>query len=484
MDTRRYFSALRKHWLAIVVATVLGGLIAGVYTITQPVLYEATSSVFVSTEKGENPNELVQGSTFTLNTVESYAELASMPAVLNPVIDKLDLDTSAEKLASNISTNIRLNTVIIEVTASAGTPEGAARLANAVTESLSTVVTSVAPTASDAIPTVTLRPVADASAPAAPSSPRYLLLILTGVFLGLLLGLIYAFGRELFDNRFRTEEDVRAAAEDVSFLGAVERRRSRDLPHLVFLAEPNSAAAEDYRRIVTNLEFAGVDNRVRAIAVTSPVPGEGKTTTTLNLAAALAERGHRVLVLDGDLRRPAVAGYANIEGSVGVSNVLLGGVSADDAIQRVANFDVLPSGTTPPNVTQLVTSDSMSRLFSELRNRYDFIVVDTPPVLAVPDALTLAKLADGAVVVVRVRATKSKQLTEAVEAIEFVNANVLGVVLNGVPHSGASEYGYEQIQRGDSTGLSLPAQPPRSFFRNDGSEQDADLAKVTRGIGS
>ncbi|BDZ45928.1 polysaccharide biosynthesis tyrosine autokinase [Naasia aerilata] len=473
MDTRRYFTALRKHWLVLTALTVLGGLLAGLYSATQPVLYQATSSVFVSTQRGETTTELLQGSSYTLAAVESYAELATLPAVLQPVIEKLQLDTTPGALANHITTQIRLNTVIIEVTASAGTAQGAADLANAVTESLSTVVTSLAPTATDATPAVTLSPVAPAAPPSAPYSPRYLLLILAGLGIGLLLGILYAIGRDLFDTRLRTEDDVRAAADTVPYLGSVERRRSSDLPHLMFLAEPNSAAAEDYRRLCTNLEFAGIDNRVRAISVTSALAGDGKTTTALNLAAAIAERGHRVLVVDADLRRPALAGYVNIEGAVGLTNVLLGGVSADDAIQRVGTFDVLPSGTTPPNVTQLVTSESMGRLFAELRTRYDFVVVDTPPVLAVPDALTIANLTDGALLVARSKVTRSKQLVEAVDALTFVNAVVLGIVLNGVPHGNASTYGYDQIERGDTAALPASAQPPTSFFRGGASSQQS-----------
>ncbi|WP_210509036.1 polysaccharide biosynthesis tyrosine autokinase [Naasia sp. SYSU D00057] len=494
MDPRRYLLALRKHWAVLVGLTIVGGLLAGLYAATQPVLYQATSSVFLSTQRGETTQELVQGGTYTLDSVQSYADLAVMPKVLDPVIDELGLDTTVEKLATQIETDIRLNTVIIEVTATADSAEGAAELANAITDSLALAVADVAPkTGGDnPQPAVSLQSVAEAQAPSAPFSPRYFFLIASGAALGLLLAIAYAVIRDLFDTRFRTEDEAKAAAAATGapFLGGVERRHGQNLPHLVILAEPNGRAAEDYRRLCTNLEFAGVDRRVRSMTVTSALPGDGKTTTALNVAGAIAERGHRVLLVDADLRRPAVAAYVNIEGSVGLTNVLLGGVSAEDAIQQVGTFDVLPSGTTPPNVTQVLSSESMARLFAELQARYDYVVVDSPPVLAVPDALTIAHLTDGALIVARQKVTRSKQLAEAAQSLTFVGANVLGVVLNGVARRATSSYGYETVERGDESALRPAATPPKSFFREDAAVEapavsqkladDEDLAKVAK----
>ncbi|WP_158437807.1 polysaccharide biosynthesis tyrosine autokinase [Naasia lichenicola] len=479
MDPRRYFVALRKHWLVIIALGIVGALGAALFASVQPIEYQATSSVIVSSTRGETTQELVQGSTYTQDTVASYAALAKLPAVLDPVISSLGLDTTSGSLANNISASVPLNTVIIEVTATAGSAQGAADLANAVTASLATVVTSIAPTAVDAAPAVTLNPVASAQAPSAPYSPRWMFLILTGIGLGLLAGIVFAIGRELLDNRVRSEDihEIQGLA-DVPLLGTAARRRGRRLAHVVVLSEPQSPAAEDYRRLATNLEFAGVDQRLRAVTVTSALPGDGKTTTALNLAAAVAERGSRVLVVDADLRRPAVSDYLNIEGAVGLTNVLLGGVSAEDAIQRIGAFDVLPAGTTPPNVTQLVTSDAMARLFGELTERYDFVVVDSPPVLAVTDGLSISALTDGALVVARQAVTRRRQLAEAVESLNFVNSRVLGVVLNGVAQTKSATYGYDIVQR---TEVALPttAQPPVRFFRDEPSDSSgADYARL------
>jgi capsular exopolysaccharide synthesis family protein len=473
VEPRRYLLTLRKHWPALVGLTLLGALVAGGYALTQPTLYSATSSVFLSAEQGKNATELVQGSTYTLNTVQSYAQLATTPAVLEPVIKDLRLNTTAEELSQKVTSAIRLNTVIIDVTAKAGTAKDSAAVANAVTAQLGKEVKRLSPVVDEkATPAAFLEQVAAAAPPSSPSEPRTALLLSAGAAIGLLLGILYAVLRELFDTRFRTEDETRevVSSAGVPFLGGIARRQGRDLPNL---AEPNSAEAEDYRRLCANLEFAGVDQRIRSVTVSSPLAGAGKTTTALNIAAAIAERGHRVLLLDADLRRPSVAEYVNIEGAVGLTNVLLGGVSAEDAIQKVGQIDVLPSGTTPPNVTGLLTSQSMQRLFVELQSRYEYIVVDSPPVLAVPDALTIAKLTDGVLLVARQKATKAKQLLEAVQSLTFVNETVLGVVLNAVPGHSAPAYGADTAERAEDTGVA--AAPPQSFFRESTAKHSREL---------
>ena len=470
MDPIQYVNALRKRWVTVVAFVLLGALAGFLYTAAQPVLYRATSSVFVSSQRGGSTSELVQGTTFTENLVESYAELATLPVVLDPVIEQLGLDVSAKALANSISADIKINTVIIEVTAVSTDRRQAAALANAVTASLATQAPALAPSTDEEGPAIAMKQVAQAQVPSRPFSPNRNLFVTTGILGGLALGVVYALARQLLDTRVRSEEDVQALKElaDVPFLGALTRRRGRNRAPIVMYTEPHGIAAEEYRRLCTNLEFAGIDGRISAIAVTSALAGEGKTTTSLNLASAIGERGTRVLLVDADLRRPGVSKYLNIEGAVGLSDVLLGAAHAEDAIQRVGGVDVLPAGTIPPNVTQLVTSSAMARLFGELRERYDFVVVDAPPLLPVTDALTLAKLTDGAVVVAKSRSTRRHQLSQAVRALVQVNARILGVVLNAVDRSEVSAYGYAPTRKGAEREFAAvrPADAPQVFFRS------------------
>jgi len=441
MDANQYLMALRKRWLVIVAFTLLG-LVGGLaFASAQPVLYEATSGVYLASAGGDTAQAQLQGSTYAENVVQSYVDLATEPVVLEPVATEVGLGT--EQLAKNVRAELQVNTVVIKITATDHDPAAAARIANDVTASLANAASQLSKAGGK--PTIVLHPVATATPPTHPSSPNWPFILASGTGLGLLLGFVYAFGRQLLDTRIGSDEDLRAitGSDGVPYLGALSHRRGRNRSASVLLAEPHGAAAEEYRRVITNIEFAGIDGRIRSTTVTSALSGDGKSTTAVNLATAAAERAQRVLLIDADLRRPSVAEYLGIDGGVGLTNVLLGSATPAEAIQRVGSVDVLPSGMLPPNVTQLVTSAAMARLFEELLLRYDFVVVDAPPLLPVVDALTFAKLTDGALLVARQRVTRRKQFALALESLQNVGATVLGVVLNDVSRTtGGYGYGY------------------------------------------
>lgn len=457
MNARTFLQVLRKLWW-LVLACVLAGIAAGAaFAAAQPVLYRSTSSVYVSANGGATQSDLLQGSTFTQNAVQSYVQLATMPVVLNPVVEGLRLNESAGSLAKRISADVQLNTVIIQVTASDRDPKRAADIANAVRASLADAARTLS-AGSGTKPAITMRTVATAGVPSTPYTPNVPLLVLLGALLGLAAGLLATWLRGALDTRITSQEQLRAAvgADDAPFLGAVSHRRRGSAGPAV-IAEPQGTIAEEYRRLLINLDFAGIDSRVRAVTVTSALSGEGKTTTSLNLAAAAAEAGQRVLLIDGDLRRPSVATNLGIDGGVGVTDVLLGRAEVGQAIQRVGELDVLPAGTQPPNVTQLVGSTALAKLVRGLIEDYDFVVVDAPPLLPVVDPLTLSKLTDGALVVARARETRRPQFAHALEALRLVDARILGVVLNDVGRTKVTGYGYEAR---DGHQRSLPVAVP------------------------
>lgn len=445
MDPQQYLAALRKRWIVILLLT-LAGLVAGFgYGASQQPGYEATSGVLLSASTATTTQEQLQGATFAQDVVPSYVSLATQPIVLQPVIDQLGLDTNAADLAKHVTAAVATNTVIINITASDPSPVRAAAIANAVADSLTTVAKQLSSDGKDT--SIVMHRTAVATTPVAPSSPNKPFLLVTGGGLGLLIGLAYALGRQALGTKVASEQELRSTPglEDVPFLGAISHRKRRDGAVNVLMSEPHGVMAEEYRRLVTNIEFAGVDEQVRSVTVTSALPGDGKSTTAINLAASAAEREQRVLLIDGDLRLPSVASYLGIDGSVGLSNVLLGSARPTEAIQRVGSMDVLPAGVVPPNVTQLVNSEAMRRLFEELAARYDFIVVDAPPLLPVVDALTFSRITAGGVLVARQRVTRRKQFAMAIESMLQVDAKVVGVALNDVSRSESSYrqgYGY------------------------------------------
>jgi capsular exopolysaccharide synthesis family protein len=432
MESVDYLRSVIRRWQVVLLLGVLGGLLGYAYASTLPTMYRATSSVFVSSPKGDTTNELVQGFTFTEKLVQSFAQLAITPAVLQPVIDSLGLDTTPAALAGSVSASTPLNTVIVEVTVINRSPEQAATIANAVTQSLATIGQDLAPEGPNGDPSVTLETVSTAQAPANPFSPNLMLMLATGVLFGLTVGAVFAVLRDMFDTRVRDEKDL-ARVSDVPLLGKIAKKGRRDPAGIVMRTMPRSAVAESYRRVQTNLEFIDVDHRPRTIVITSAVTGDGKTSTAVNLALALAERSSRVLLIDADLRRPSVAAVCGVEADVGLTTVLVGSISAEDAIVPCGpSLSVLSAGAVPPNPGQLLSSEAMRNLIRTLAGQYDYIVIDSPPLLATTDALGLAHIADGAIVVARYRATRRNQLKDAVDSLDNVNATVLGIVLNQV----------------------------------------------------
>ncbi|BAS28248.1 CpsD/CapB family tyrosine-protein kinase [Limnochorda pilosa] len=204
-----------------------------------------------------------------------------------------------------------------------------------------------------------------------------------------------------------------------------------------------SAAAEAYRTLMTNLEFAQVDRPARQLAVVSAEPGAGKSTVALNLAATLAQSGTRTCLVDGDFRHPSLAGPLGARVSPGVTNVLMGKVSLDDALQAtpVDGLAFLGPGPLPPNPAGLLSSEAMKRLMLELRDRYEAVIYDTPPLGVASDGAILAARLDGALVVASVGRDRRPSLEAARRALEQVRARVVGCVANRVRQRRHS-YGY------------------------------------------
>ena len=218
--------------------------------------------------------------------------------------------------------------------------------------------------------------------------------------------------------------------------------------------DPQSPRSEAFRQLRTNLQFLDVDNPHKVIVVTSSMPGEGKTTTLANLAIALASAGQRVLVIEADLRRPKLADLLGLERSVGLTSVLAGRVRVEQAVQHWSGgmFDVLASGPLPPNPSELLASQHMAMLLGDLRERYDLILLDTPPLLPVTDAAAVAPATDGAILVCRYKTTRCAQVERAVEALDAVSVPLLGTVLTMVPKSGPRAYAqYNSYYRSEPT---------------------------------
>ncbi|WP_349426430.1 polysaccharide biosynthesis tyrosine autokinase [Microbacterium sp. LWS13-1.2] len=442
MELTDYIRILRKNWVIIVVATLVGIGIAAAWSLTRTPQYEAQSTVFVSTQSGSTIQDLQQGSNFTQSRVQTYTNLVTTPIVMNPVIAELELGTTANDLGARVEASAALNTTLITITVTDTDPVRAAETANALAMSLTAVVEQLeTPNGTDTSP-VSLERVKDALPPLEPSSPNVPLNLALGALVGLALGIGVAVLRAVLDTRIRTPRDVEQVS-DRPIIGAIAfDPRAKERP-LIVHADPLSPRAESFRSMRTNLQF--LENEGRAsFVITSSVPSEGKSTTAINLAIALADAGKRVALLDTDLRKPKVAEYLGIEGGAGLTDVLIGRARLSDVMLPWGNRSlyVLPAGKIPPNPSELLGSKSMRQLLEALERDVDIVLCDAPPLLPVTDASILAKQTNGAILIVSAGHTNRHQLSGAIDALQTAGAHIAGIAMTMVPTRGPDSYAY------------------------------------------
>lgn len=307
--------------------------------------------------------------------------------------------------------------------------------------------------------------------PERPVSPKPMVNLTLGLAVGLILGMGAALLRRSLDNKVRTREDAVEVTGGMPVLATIPRIRSsaqraaaaagkngkgrvvRVSPEelieqrLIVQREPHSAVAEAYRTLRTNIAFTSLDSAPRVLVVTSAMPGDGKSTSSSNLAFTLAQQGSRTLLVDADLRRGLLHRLFDLPQSPGLTNVLVGQMPLEESVQRVpltgasGTLDLLSAGVFPPNPADLLGSPRMRALLEEMRTRYDAVVIDAPPVGLVTDAAVLGSAADATILVARAGITEKDALQSAATQLHHVRARVGGVILNDFKSS-ASGYGY------------------------------------------
>lgn len=441
-NVRSYLRSVRKHWTFLVAGVVLGlgGALAIVLS-TAPT-YASTVTFFINTPS-DNIAASAQGDTFGQKRVNTYVQLIKTDRLADLVVTDLGDGLTAAEVSAKISAKGDANTVLLTATVTDTSADRSLEIARSVSTQFVALVATLETAQNAEMPAVGLEVVDGPTSSTVPVAPDIPLTLGIGFILGLLLGLTGAILRDALDTTVRSSDELQADT-GLHTLGLIPFDADAADEPLVTEVNRQSVRAESYRQLRTNLQFVNAATPVKAVMVTSSVSGEGKSSTAVNLATAFADAGLKVLLIEGDLRRPKVAEYLGLEGSVGLTNVLAGQVDVSEVLQRWgrAPLTVLPSGSIPPNPSELLGSRGMIDLVQGFRREFDVIVVDSPPLLPVTDAAIISSYVDGALVVARHGTTTKKQLQQSLQALSAVNATVLGFVLNRVPRKGADAYGY------------------------------------------
>lgn len=447
MDLRDFYRLIIRHLVVVSLSSALGlGASIGVNYYTTP-LYEAKIQLFVSTQSTEfDLSTLVAGSSFTQQRVKSYAQIIPSPSTLAPVIEKLGLDISPEALSTRVKASAPLDTVLINVTVTDESPTQAARVANGLGDHFSTFVNELELSKADLAPAIKVSVVKRASVPKTPSTPRTSLNILLGLILGFGLGVGIAILRQLFDSTIKNEDDL----EQTPLLAAIGLDNDAEKKPLITQVSRYSSRTEAFRQLRTNLQYLAAERQPKVISISSALPGEGKTWTSLNLALSIAQSGNSVVFVECDMRRPKTAKYMELSrDSKGVSEILSGKLAGtlDSTLAEVLLGDgslrVIPSGAIPPNPAELLDSETFDSFISLLRKEFDFVIIDCPPALPVADAAIISTRVDGVIIVVEAGKTRKNQFLGVRDAVAQVGGNILGVVLNKVPFGrNYEDYGY------------------------------------------
>ncbi len=436
MERSRYFAALYRRWFVVVLVGLLGLGSAAALSAAHSSKYRASTSLFFSVSGASSVSDLSQGAAYTQNLMPSFSALATTASVLAPVAQQLGLHKTDSQLASMIRTKTATGAVILQIFVTDTSAQESAAIANAVAAQLAKSVGTLSPAVTQGgTKQLSASVVAQAPVPRAPlATTGKKQSYAEGLVGGLVIGVLLVLALEMLDTRVRNEDELRqvTAAPLVGRITATRRP--------LLLGDTEGRAGEAFRALRANVfAIGGRDVVLKSVVVAAAAPGEGATTTAINLGLVAAETGLRVLLIEADLRRPTAARYLNLREAPGLIAVLANSGLFASAVQTLPGYgvDVLPAGGTPANPGELIGSTEMAELIATATRDYDFVVIDAAAVLMSTDAAVLARYTDGALVVVDTRSTKRRQLADATASLHRAGATLLGIVMNKADLSAA-----------------------------------------------
>jgi capsular exopolysaccharide synthesis family protein len=452
MEIQGYIAVVRTRWKIVASAAVLGALVAlGVSLATTP-RYDSSVQLFLSAQDSGYPTpsraalSSREDDLFTRNRIPSYVVLIKGEQLAKRVLDTTRVPSTAAELAKQVSVTSTSNTSLITISVTDVSPGQAQLLANAYATEFTKLVTELETPLDGGPPRVRSTLVEPAQLPSFPVAPTTNLNVGIGGALGLILGIGVALIRDHRDDTVKGERSA-SEASDSPVLGtvAVESGWAKNLGLDLFSAP--LASAEAFRRIRTNLPCSNrgglpqVGELPQVVVLTGAEPGAGTTSLVVNLARACATAGRSVALVDGDLtgRGPSMATYLELDSNIGLTDVLSKSVSADEALKTLASYRgggslaVLGAGSPVDESRELLFSDTMKSVLQSLRASHDLVFIDTPAVLQVSDAVALAQMSDGVIIVAGLSRTTRSQLRAAADILRDAGAKVSGVILMESP---------------------------------------------------
>jgi capsular exopolysaccharide synthesis family protein len=422
MDARRFWHAVAHRWVALALLLILGPVLGALVAIGLPVHYRATTAVLISGDHIGSIDDLGAGSQLAVDAAPSFAALVTSPAVLSPAITALGLTTSPDQLAHDIRVTVALASSTVTISVTATGRSASAALANAVADQFALLVPKLSPRIETA-PAFKATKIEAAYPPASDDGLR----VGGGIGIGLIaaLALCWAVVAAYSANPVIDRREVAVRASSVPVLGSIATVGRK------------AAGSASERSLVTTV--TAVAPRLQCLMVASPRPGDGRTRTAVNMAVGAAQSSRSVLLIDADLSSPGVASLLDLDESVGLQGILAGTASFADVVRPVGSdgLHVITAGSAVLKAAgaaglghPLLASAAMSRFLATARERYDLVVIDTPPMLISSDAVVLAAQVDGVVVVVDARRTRQRLLTATLRRLSVAGGSVVGLVLN------------------------------------------------------
>jgi capsular exopolysaccharide synthesis family protein len=485
---QRYLVTIRERWWLILLTVLLTTLAAVAYSQVAPKVYKSSASILVTPVSNSDQNlvglGLIRDSNDPTRDVSTASTLITTTSVAQRVIERLKLDIDPTRLLDKVTAEPLAQSSIVTVRASEDTPESAAELANAFadeavaerTEELRRQLDKTIPTlraqleqapepggsgpltqrvaaleALRGVPDPTLRVVTPAILPTSQSSPRPKLALAAGIFIGLILGFGGAFALQAIDPRIRREEQLRALFR-LPILARIPREtRTR---HAGALAPDrlSGPTAEAYRTLRTTLSAAkGSEFRSRSILVTGSSPSEGKSTTAINFAFSLVQAGHRVILIESDMRRPTVGTALGVRPQFGIESVLVGEATLEEALVTSPEYgpdlQLLLVDRPDPALSDRLALPTARQLVHDAEALADFVVIDSPPLTEIIDALPLAQEATDVLIVVRLGRSRSGKVVQLGEMLTQHGITPAGIALVGVDRPARDGYYYAEPSR-------------------------------------